>query len=147
MKYSCNKLKSLIVAIIIVLGGITASRAEAPGGTISGTVKSSDGQPAAFVNVSLVEINRGTISGEQGEYILKNIKEGQYTVKVSFVGLKEQRQTVTVRSGKMTVADFVVKEDAMQLKEIVVTAVKRSSNEIIVNAGKANIKPMDLPQS
>ncbi|NEU07106.1 TonB-dependent receptor [Flavihumibacter sp. R14] len=147
MQNSCNKLKTLIVAVIIVLGGITATGAEAPGGTISGTVKSSDGQPAAFVNVSLVEINRGTISGEQGEYILKNIKDGQYTVKVSFVGLKEQRQIVTVRSGKMTVADFVVKEDAMQLKEIIITAVKRSSNEIPVNAGKANIKPMDLPQS
>ena len=142
------RIKSLVTSLMVVLSITMSLRAEeAPGGSISGTVKSSDGQPAAFVNVSLVEVNRGTNSGEKGEYILKNIKEGNYTIKVTFVGLQEQRQTVTVKAGQETVANFIMKEDAMQLNEIVVTAVRRSANEVPVTAGKANIKPMDLPQS
>lgn len=148
MQYISLKIKSLIATVVIILSGMTITNAaEAPGGVISGIVRSSDGQPAAFVNVSLVEINRGTISGEKGEYTLKNVKEGSYTIKVSFVGLQEQRQTVTVRSGQVTVADFLMKEDATQLREIVITAIGRSNNEIPVAAGKANIKPMDMPQS
>jgi len=109
MQYISLKIKSLIATVVIILSGMTITNAaEAPGGVISGIVRSSDGQPAAFVNVSLVEINRGTISGEKGEYTLKNVKEGSYTIKVSFVGLQEQRQTVTVRSGQVTVADFLM---------------------------------------
>ena len=148
MQYFSVKIRTFLSAICFILVGMTAVGAEeAPGGVISGTIKSSDGHPAAFVNVSLLEINRGTISGENGEYLLKNVKEGRYTVKVSFIGLKEQKQTVIVKSGEITNADFMMSEDAMQLKEIVVTAVRRSNNEIPVRAGKANIKSMDMPQS
>ena len=147
MKYISTLKKALITTPAIVLAFVTMSRAEAPGGIITGLVKSADGKAAAFVNVSLVEINRGTTSGEQGEYTLKNIKEGQYTLKASFLGLKEQTQTVNVRSGQTVEANFIMVEDAMQLNEIVVTAIRRTNNEIPVRAGKANIKPLDMPQS
>jgi iron complex outermembrane recepter protein len=131
---------------ILLIFSIISVAALAQQGTVKGVVKTSDGQPAAYVNVALKENNKGTITAEDGSFTLKNVKAGTYTLITSFVGFQPQEKQVAVTANEITVVDFSLSESSEQLAEIVVSDT-RSLNEKTVEIGKAGIKPMDLPQS
>ncbi len=111
-------------------------------GLIRGIIRTNDGSPASFVNVGLKEIRKGTITAEDGSYQLRNVKEGDYTLQVTFMGLQAQEKRVSVKNGENTTADFALIESASQLTEVEVTGSNR-----VVSVGKANIAPLDLPQA
>lgn len=112
---------------------------------IQGVIRTADGKPAAFVNVGLKDMNKGTVSGDDGSYTIRNVGPGSYVVMVSFVGLVGEEKQVTVADGKNATVDFVLREDAKRLSEVVITAGR--TNQQPVTIGKAGIRPMDLPQS
>ena len=57
-------------------------------GTIRGIVKTSDDNPAEFVNVSLEGVSKGSIAGSKGTYEINNVLPGNYVLVASFVGLQ-----------------------------------------------------------
>ncbi|WP_229213935.1 TonB-dependent receptor [Dyadobacter psychrotolerans] len=122
-----------------------ASLAQTTNGSIKGKVKTSDGKAAAYVSVGLSQSGKGTATDEDGNYLLTDIKPGNYTLKVSFVGLTTQQQQITVSSRQQTVQDFALTESASQLNEVIITS--GNSFNKPVSLGKADIKPLDLPQS
>ena len=133
-----------ISALVSIL--FFALAANAQNGRLKGIVKTSDGKAAAEVYVQLKEIRKGTVSADDGSYILSNVPAGKYTIIVSFVGLQTIQKPVVVASGQTSNLDFALVENETQLTEIVVTA-NRSVNEKITAIGKLPIKPMDLPQA
>jgi iron complex outermembrane receptor protein len=126
----------------------TTSGAEeaGPKGFVRGKITSSDGKPAASVNVSIEGTNAVTVSEENGNFTLSNLKPGDYTLVISFVGLQTQKRNVQVVADQQTVADFILAENAQTLETVVVTAAK-TLNSKPVSVGKVAIDPMDLPQS
>lgn len=136
--------KQFIFIFLFLIAGFAAA-AQTKNGTIKGTVKTSDGKAASFVSVGLKNANKGAITDEEGHYQLTNIKPGTYTLRVTFVGLKTQENDVTVVAGQTIVQDFTLTENASQLNEVVVTGSQTLNKP--VNLGKANISPLDLPQS
>lgn len=138
-----NKLYAiLLLAICICLG--FESNAQIKNGSIKGTVKTSDGKAAAYVSVGLLHTNKGTTTDENGNYLITGVKPGNYTVKVSFVGLKSQELQVNVASGAQAPLDVMLTENASQLNEVVVTGAQQKKP---LSFGKSDIKPLDLPQS
>lgn len=115
-------------------------------GNIKGLVTTNDNQPAPYVNILLKEINRGATTQDDGTFLIKNIKEGTYTVVSTFIGLESQEQVVTVTAGQATSVSFKLSESAHQLEEIIISD-SRGLNEFLPVIGKGAIKPMDLPQS
>jgi iron complex outermembrane recepter protein len=115
-------------------------------GSIQGRVVTNDNMPAEHVTVTLKEINRNTLTNQQGVYTFKHIKPGQYTLLVTMAGLQSREQSVTVKAQATTETDFTLSENHKQLEEVVVTNHK-SLNDQPVNIGKIAIDPMDLPQS
>ncbi|MCF0195696.1 MAG: outer membrane beta-barrel protein [Bacteroidaceae bacterium] len=65
---------------------------------------------------------RGATTGENGLFTLENVPTGNYTLKVSFVGFKEQSFALKLpqRSGNFRTSDVLMREDATILKEAVV---------------------------
>jgi iron complex outermembrane receptor protein len=129
-----------IIATFLALG------ANAQKGQVQGFIKTSDGKPAAEVYVQLKEIRKGTISREDGSFVLSNIPGGNYTIIVSFVGLKTIQKPISVAERETNKLDFELLENETQLAEIVVTA-NRSMNDRPTTLGKLPNKPMDLPQA
>lgn len=129
---------SLSFSIVLLFCGQIVAQTH---GSISGSVKTSDGNPASFVNVSLKEVRKGTTTAEDGTFQLKGINPGTYTMQVTFVGLQTQEKSVTVNAGQQTNTDFALAESAAQLSEVEVTG-----NNQTVTLGKAAIAPLDLPQ-
>lgn len=110
-------------------------------GSIGGTVKTSDGNPASFVTISLKEVRKGTLTAEDGSYQFKGLSAGTYTLRVTFVGLQAQEKQVTVKTGQTTEVNFTLAENAAQLSEVEVTGTNKA-----VSLGKAGLAPLDMPQ-
>ncbi|MBO9205281.1 MULTISPECIES: TonB-dependent siderophore receptor [Niastella] len=115
-------------------------------GIVKGTIQTTDNQPAAFVTVTLKDANRATYTDEYGNFTIKNIKPGQYVVKVTMTGLQSKEETIVVKANEALVINFTLAEDHRQLEEIVVTSHK-GLNDQPVNLGKISMNPMDVPQA
>ncbi|PTQ93996.1 iron complex outermembrane receptor protein [Mucilaginibacter yixingensis] len=139
------KLYTLLLSLLVL---ITTANAEGPlekSGSIRGHVQTSDGKPADFVNVGLKNTNKGTTTDQNGNYIIKGVKPGTYTIKVSFIGLQTEEKQITVSEGKPSVLNFTLKESASKLDEVSITGANRLNKP--VNVGKAGLRPLDMPQS
>ena len=64
----------------------------------------------------------GALTAENGRFLLPNIRAGKYTIKVSYMGYKEQVFAVTLpeRSGNFKVSDIMMREEATMMKEAVI---------------------------
>ena len=64
----------------------------------------------------------GALTSESGRFLLSNVRAGKYTIKVSFMGYKEQIFGITLpeRSGNFKVNDIMMRESATMMKETVI---------------------------
>jgi iron complex outermembrane recepter protein len=90
-------------------------------GSISGTIRTSDGNPAEFVNVSLKGTAKGAVADKTGYYAISNITPGSYTLEASFVGLEVQQQTIDIHKGEKVQVDFTLKENSQELQEVIIS--------------------------
>ena len=90
-------------------------------GSVSGTIRTSDGNPAEFVNVSLKGTAKGAVADKNGYYAIINISPGSYTLEASFVGLEVQQQTIDIQKGEKVQVDFTLKENSQELQEVVIS--------------------------
>ena len=120
-------------------------RAHQQHGTVRGIIRTSDGKPASFVSVGIPKLGKGANTAEDGSFQITGVEPGTHVLQVSVVGLKPQQQTVTVEAGQTAQADFALTESAAQLKEVVVTGTSVINRP--ATASKADIAPLDLPQS
>lgn len=118
----------------------------AQNGSLKGTITTSNGKVAPYVNIVVKESGKGAVSSEEGAYLIGGIKAGDYTVIVSFTGLKTIEQRLHINAGQVTVNNFMLEETSQQLQEVFVRA-RRGINDVAAAAGKISIAPRDLPQS
>lgn len=111
-------------------------------GSVSGQIKTADGQPAASVTVSIMENGKFAVTDEQGRFSITNLKDGGYTLEITMVGLKPQSQGIEIRNGQPATVLVLLSEDAHRLTEAVVIA-----NQKKLSVGKINIADLDYPQS
>ena len=112
-------MKTFLYATLFLLSSGTLL---AQTGSVTGTIKTSDGQPAAYVNVSLKGTGKGAQTDAAGNFKIEKIKTGSYTIVASFVGLVSKSETVQVTDGQETTISFTLDEDGQELKEVIVTA-------------------------
>jgi iron complex outermembrane receptor protein len=111
-------------------------------GTITGQIKTTDGQPAVSVTVYITENQKFAVTDEQGRFSIRNLKDGSYTLEISMAGLKPQSKTFEIKNGETASVAIVLAENAGQLAEVVVAA-----NQKKLSIGKINIPDRDYPQS
>src|SRR6056297_1190533 len=98
-------------------------------GTLKGKVLDAEtGEPVPFANVSIEE-NENTVTGGMtdfdGQYQIKPIPAGKYTVKASYVGYATlQYNNVQIPAGRITFQDFKLKASAEVLEEVEVREYK-----------------------
>ncbi len=77
--------------------------------------------PGATVQILNSTINIGTITDENGNYILADLPPERYEIKVSFIGYKDVIiPNVIVTSGKETILDIAMEENITNIAEIVI---------------------------
>lgn len=143
MSKTITRLLNLIVVVVLFAGN---AMAQSKNGSISGSIKTSDGNPAAYVSVGLKNTAKTTQTDDKGNYTLKNVAPGNYILKTSAIGVKAQEKQVTVTAGQSISVDFALAASSSQLDEVAVNGYK-TPNRKPVNLGKIAIAPMDLPQA
>lgn len=115
---------------------------------LKGRVTTSDNQPLEFVNVGITGLSKGSTTDRFGNYEIKNVEPGTYTVFASFVGLEKQEATITVTSGESATLNFSVKESSTDLSEVVVTdfSSNRFYSDSSFTVGKLPLRDLENPQ-
>jgi iron complex outermembrane receptor protein len=130
--------KSTILAVTLLFSTMITF---AQTGNIAGSVKTSDGQPADMVSVAIQGTNKGALTDKNGNYQIKNLKQGMHTLIASFVGLGRKEQVVEVRAGETVDVDFTLDENSAQLQEVII-----STNKEQISVAKMPLKNLENPQ-
>ncbi|WP_316847778.1 TonB-dependent receptor [Pedobacter psychrodurus] len=86
--------------------------------TISGTVTTSDGKPAAYISVGLKGKGLGNVTNDKGFFEIQRVKPGSYILRVSAVGIQNIEKPVVIASGENRSVDFVISQNSNQLSEV-----------------------------
>lgn len=101
-------------------------KAQIPTQTVRGTIVDKISQsPLPGVVVVLVNSNPliGTSTDEEGRFKLTQVPVGKQTLKISFMGYKENvMQNLSVNAGKELVLNVSLEEDVKSMNEVIVTA-------------------------
>ncbi|WP_373396774.1 TonB-dependent receptor [Algoriphagus halophilus] len=95
--------------------------------------------PGATIMILNTDPLVGEITDEYGEFRMKNVPIGNYTLRVSFVGYKDLiLPNIQVNSGKEVVLQISLEEDITQIQEFVVNASDkdRTINDMVVVSGR-----------
>lgn len=136
---------SLMMTMVLFNNNVTA---QTGAGAIKGTVKTSDGNPAEFVNVVLSNTKFGATAGQTGHFTIKNVPAGTYTIVASFIGLQTQSKEITVTAGETTTVNFVLTEGAKDLQEVYVKSAKHNKflKKETEDVARLPIKNLENPQ-
>jgi outer membrane receptor for ferrienterochelin and colicins len=86
------------------------------------------GEHVPFINVTINNTVIGTTTDRSGHYFLKNLPVGRYVVRVSGLGYVTVEQEVDLMANRTIELNFVVRETAMNLSEVVVSANRNETN-------------------
>lgn len=115
-------------------------------GTIRGRISSDGrGDPVPFANVQVEGTGIGIAADENGRFTLKNVPSGEQSIKVSFIGYSTYITEVKVPPGGELRMEVLLKEENLDLNEIVVTGTRTAKgitdSPVIVNL--INSKDLD----
>jgi len=101
-------------------------------GSVSGNLKTTSGEPAIALTLKIQNTSFAAISNNSGDFTIKNITPGRYTLIVTGIGYKTQQKAIAVTAGKNTEADFTISYESINMNGITVigrTAVQESNRQ------------------
>lgn len=135
---------TLLFTVLILQISMTIAQT----GSISGTIKTADGQPAEYVNVGLKGTTMGNSADKTGHYELKKVPQGKYTLKISLIGLESKELNVDVTAGQTTVVPEVVLDETSQKLDEVIVSASRSYKDHSPSSSLRLMSPiLETPQN
>lgn len=139
---------TVLSCLIIISSGI--AHAQAPlAGRITGRITSNKNLPLELVSVSLVELQKGTLTNEQGNYYFNDLLPGHYTVKIQLLGAAEKTILLDVAAGQTAEANYQLpKENIHALQEVTVAGIgtNRFSKKESIYVARLPLKNLENPQ-
>lgn len=109
----------LILASILICGNLSANE---PPRQVSGCITDEKGETLPYANILVKGTTHGTASDLDGNYKLNIAKPGEYSLIVKYAGFAPFEQRIFLKSD--TTINFRLKEDALNLNEVTVTATR-----------------------
>ena len=134
-----RKINSAILIFLLIGISVSSSFAQETTSEIQGLVTDDQGTPMGGATISATHLPTGTVyntsSRKDGRYNLPNVRVGgPYTIKITFVGFKEEVQDDIVLSlGQVYKVDFKMVASTSTLTEVVVAAKK---SDKVFNKGR-----------
>ncbi|MBU1355666.1 MAG: TonB-dependent receptor [Candidatus Edwardsbacteria bacterium] len=107
--------KVLFICLMIWFCNITSAQ-----NTISGKVADQSGNPMSGANVFLPEQNKGTATGQTGDYKIENLPNGKIKMQFYFIGFAAEMKTVVLQDSNI-VLNIIMNNTPIELPGIVVT--------------------------
>jgi outer membrane receptor protein involved in Fe transport len=93
-------------------------------------IDSVTGQELLGSTIYIKELNKGTVSGINGSYIIKNIPSGIFTVVCSFVGYGTIEKNVNLQDNRTERLDFSLYPVTTELGQVVITGKSEKNTDI-----------------
>jgi len=140
-------MKNIFTFLTIITLSVFSSYGQ--NGSVKGKIKSDSSEDIPYATISIKKINKGTISNEFGEYEIKNLKSGHYTLEVSSIGFEVIYKKITITEGEIARQNFVLKESKTLLQEVEIIGRKAKTykNSTSFAATKTATKLKDIPQA
>ncbi len=122
-------MKKIFNLIVIVLIGFTAAAQEV-GGIITGTITDAEtGETLIGANVVIVGTYKAASADFNGKYSLERIKEGDYSIKFSYIGYAEKIYNgISVKEGQTLTIDVKMTTKTNAIDEVEVVGQKSLVN-------------------
>lgn len=105
---------------VIIVFGLFISNYNYSQNTLKGRITDYIDNPLPGANVFIYELNKGTVAGPEGSYIIENIPDGKFRIQYSFVGFSGEVRTIFFK-GALQVVDIQMNETAIETKEVVIS--------------------------
>jgi len=138
-------LKKLLFILVLISAGLILSGQTRP--SMQGKIVcKSTGEPVMMATVVLKELNIWATTTDDGDFILKNVPAGSYTLVVSCLGYvqHEERVSFPVKAEKVTI---LIDEATLAIEDVVVTAKEGrriASGSVIEQSAIQHVQPTDL---
>ncbi len=146
MRRSDLKNTSKYLGLWLVLMLLAPAPVLAQQGSLQGRVtdaETNDGLPGA--NVLLVDVQMGTATDLDGNYVIREVPPGTYTVRFSFVGYRTQEQQVTIGTSPVEL-NVALQPDYTGLEEVVVTGIASSRSKATADVSVGRIDAEQLQE-
>jgi len=114
-------LKEGLLACIFMLTLLSYSFAQNGEGKLKGTVRTSDGQPVAYANLSLKSTGQRGSTDNNGKYEFSNIRAGNHTLVITLIGYETQEKQIRIGAEDSLTVDITLRASDEQLQEVEIT--------------------------
>ncbi|WP_418508780.1 TonB-dependent receptor domain-containing protein [Corallibacter sp.] len=121
--------------------------------SISGTVKTEENIPVSFANAVLLSESDSTVvsgasTNDQGYFIIDNIEEGDYKLKITFIGYNDYTKSLAELTKHIDLGTIVLQENSETLSEVSITAkkptVKKEADRLVFNVAETALSEGSL---
>lgn len=106
-------------------------------------IDSETGEHIPYVTVSVKGTTVGAVADATGHYIIQNMPVGEYTLVAEIIGYGTVEQPVKTIKGKSIEVNFTLKQEALDMDAVVVSATRNETNKkhtaTIVNVSSAKV--------
>jgi len=112
--------------------------------SIKGKIADQNNLPLGNATVFIIELNKGTITNERGEFELENLPNGKLKIKFSFVGYENKIETIILNQSPIELS-IILHQTVIETEEIVVSGGYNSTQH--GNAVKIDILKINMVQN
>ncbi|SFW24560.1 TonB-dependent receptor [Chitinophaga sancti] len=118
------------------------------GPAISGRITAFDGQPIELVSISIVELKKGTLTDNNGNYSIEEIAPGTYTLRIQLLGAPQKDFKIEVVPGRPAILDYQLpKENIQALQEVrIIGNTNKFSKKESYYVSRLPLKNLENPQ-
>ena len=122
-------MKKIFTILLIVLIGFTASAQEV-GGTLTGVITDAEtGETLIGANVIIVGTYKAASSDFEGKYVLDKVKQGDYSIKFSYIGYAEKIYNgISFKEGKTMTINVALTTKTNAIEEVEIVGAKSLVN-------------------
>jgi TonB-dependent receptor len=118
-----------IATVSLLLAALSLSQTKS---NVEGVVKDAEtGDLLPGANVLFVGTGLGGTTDMNGRYTVRNVPEGTFTIRVSYIGYKTEEAAVQVKGDTKYEKDFSLEPEGIQGKTVVVSAQAEGQNQAI----------------
>ena len=116
-KATSGGLGAMALALALLAGPLSAQT-----GSVTGTlINGESGEPLGNVQISIEGTGLGSLSNNQGRFLILNVPSGDREVLVQLIGYREERRTVSIGAGESSLVDISMYPQAVAMEGVVVT--------------------------
>lgn len=136
-----KSMQRVFLAFSLLIAAFTAAFAQQSSGNIKGKVTDAEGNPLPGASITVKGTTQKAVSTLSGDFEMANLKEGDYTLEVTYMGYKTAETAFQVKRGQTAVKNISMVSNSVNLKGVTISSVREGQQKALNQQRNAdNIK-------